>query len=126
MVILLKVKGIGSLRHELDEFVSIFLYFLDINLTNYLAYIYIYKELQIVEGLKENLLVSNDILTLKKVIIGLTTKFAIISSCQIAIFITARLKSYPIQRKTLINRLLLISPEFKVLMQFFCFSLPNN
>lgn len=81
MATLLKVKDIRFLRYELDKFVSMFLYFPSINLVNHPAYIYIYRELYIVKGLKANLLVSNNILAIKRVIINFANKSAIISIC---------------------------------------------
>lgn len=67
----LKVRGIGSPRYESDKFVFISLHFPDINLTNRLAYAHIYRELYIVEGLKANMLIGNNILPMERVIINL-------------------------------------------------------
>lgn len=77
----LKVRGIRSSRHESDEFVSMSLYFPGINSTNHPAYTHIHKKLHIVERLKANLLVGNNILAMERVIIDLATKSAMISSC---------------------------------------------
>lgn len=100
---LLKVKGIGSLRHELDEFVFMSLYFLGIDSTNRPAYAYIHKELYIVEGLKASWLVGNDILATERVIIDLANKSTMISSCQVTISIAARPRGHPVQRKVLVD-----------------------
>lgn len=81
MATLLKVRGIKSSRHKLDEFVSMSFYFPSIELTNRLAYAHIYGELYIIERLKANLLMSNDILAMERVIIDLANKFAKISIC---------------------------------------------
>lgn len=94
MVTLLKVKGIGSSRHELNEFVSLSLYFFGIESTNRPAYTYIHRELPIVEGLKANLLVRNNILATERVIIDLANKSVMISSCQVTIFVIARLRGH--------------------------------
>lgn len=96
MATLLKVKGIGSSRHKLNEFVSISLYFSDIKSTNRPAYAHIHRELYIVEGLKANLLVDNNILATERVIIDLANKSITISSCQVTIFVIARPKGHPV------------------------------
>lgn len=69
MVTPLKVRGIEFLKHELDEFVSMSLYFPNIDLTNRLAYAHIYGKLHIVKRFKANLLEGNNILATERVII---------------------------------------------------------
>lgn len=122
MMTLLKIRDIRSSRHELDKFISMSLYFPGIDSTNRLAYTHIYKNFHIVEVLKANLLLNNDILATKRVIIDLANKSAIILSCQGIIFITARPRGQPVQRKMLVDRSLIISPEFETLVQFVYFS----
>lgn len=126
MSTLLKIRGIKSSRHKLDEFVSMFFYFPGIELTNRLAYAHIYGELYIVKRLKANLLMSNDILAIERVIINLANKFARISICQVTISVAAKPKSHPVQRKVLVNRSLMIYPESETLVQFVCSSFPDN
>ena len=126
MVTSLKVKDIKTSRHELDKFVSMSLYFPGINLTNRPAYAHIHRKLYLVNKLKANLLVSNNILAIKRVIIDLDNKSAIISSCQMTIFIAGRLKGRPVQRKVLVDKSLTICPEFEALVQFVCSSFSDN
>ena len=126
MAILLKVRGIGSSRHESDEFVSMFSYFPNIDSINRPAYAHIHKELHIVERVKMNLLVGNNILTTERVIIVFAKKSAMISSCQMTISVAARPRSHPVQKKVLVDRSLTISPESEALVQFVCSSLLDN
>lgn len=126
MVTLLKIRDIRFSRHELDKFISMFLYFPGINSTNRPAYTHFYKKFHIVEVLKANLLVNNDILAIKRVIIDLANKSAIILNCQMIIFITAKPRGQPVQRKMLVDRSLIIPPEFEALMQFVYSSFLDN
>lgn len=87
MANLLKVRGIRSSKHESDKFISMFLDFSDINSRNRPIYLQIYWKLHLVEGLKANLLVSNNILATEELIINIANKTAIISRCQIIIFL---------------------------------------
>lgn len=112
--------------HESDEFVSMSLYFPSIDSTNHPAYAHIHRELHIVKRFKANLLVGNDILATKRVIIDLVNKSAMILSCQMTISIAAWPKDYPVQRKVLVDRSLTIPPESKALMQFVYSSFPDN
>lgn len=91
---LLNVKKIRLLNYKLNEFVFISLYFLNIDLRNYLIYIYIYQKLYLVKNLKANVFINNNILLIKKVIINFTNKIAIISSYYIILFVTIWVKNY--------------------------------
>lgn len=92
----LKVRGIGASRHESDEFVSMSLYFSGVNSANRPAYAHVHKELHLVNGLKANLLVGNNILAAERVIIDLANKSAMISSCQMTISVAARPRGRPV------------------------------
>ena len=122
----LKVRGIGTLKHELDKFVSIFLYFSGINLTNHPPNAHIYKKLHLVNRFKANLLVRNNIMATKRVIIDFANKSAMISSYQVPISVAARPRGRPVQRKVLVNRSLTISFKSEALVQFVCFSLSDD
>lgn len=98
---LLKVRNIRSLKHKFDEFVSMSFYFFGINSTNYSAYAHIYWKFHIIEGLKTNLLVSNNILAIERVIIDPINKSIIISSYQVILSIATRQKSHLMQKKGL-------------------------
>lgn len=93
MAILLKVRGIRSLKHKLDKFVFISLYFSGINSKNRPVYAHIYQKLYLIKGLKANLLVNNNILVIKRVVINIANKTALILSCQVIISVTPWLKS---------------------------------
>lgn len=88
----LKVKNIGIFKYKSDKFVSMSFSFFDTNVINRPIYAYIHRELHSLEGLKVNLLVGNNILATKIVVINLVNKIAIISNCQIIIAVIARLR----------------------------------
>lgn len=92
----LKVKRIGTSKHDIDEFIFMFLYFPGINSRNRPVYAHINQTLQLVKGLKANLLVSINILAKKRVIINFAIKTAVISRNQVTISVTTRLRGKPI------------------------------
>lgn len=83
-----------SLKYKLDEFILIFLYFLNTNFRNCLTNAYINQEFNLIEILKVNLLVDNNIFVTKGVIIHLAIKIAKISSYQAIISVITRPKGY--------------------------------
>lgn len=85
-----------------------------------------HRKLHLVDRFKVNLLVSNNILAMEKVIIKFANKSALISSCQVTISIVARPRGRPVQRKVLVDSSLTILSEFEAFMQFVCSSLPDN
>lgn len=93
-----------------------FLYFPDIDSTNHPAYAHIHRELSLVDGLKANLLVDNNILATERVVIDLANKSAIISSCQMTISAAARPRGSLVQKKVLVDRSLTILPESEALV----------
>ena len=126
MATLLKVRGIRFSKYESDEFISISLYFPDFDSTNRPAYTNIHRKLHIVERLKANLLVGNNILATERVIINLANKSAMISSSQLTIFIAARPRGHMVWKKVLVGRSLTIPPESEALVQFVCSSFPDD
>lgn len=78
---LLKIRNISSSKHKLDKYIFILIYFSSINIINHFDYAHIYGKLYLIEGLKANLLVGNNILAIKKIFINLANKMAIISYC---------------------------------------------
>lgn len=89
MALPLKVKSMRSSKPKSDEFVSMSLYFLGTNSKNRSFYTQISQELYLVKGLKANLLIGNEILAIKKLIINITNKTAMISSCEVIISVIA-------------------------------------
>lgn len=116
MVTILKVKSRKTFKYKLYIFVSIFLYFFSINIKNSYIYAFIHGEFKLVKGLKVNLLVGNDILVMKRVIISFTNKIIMISSCHVTISIIARPKNYAVQKKVLIDKSFNDLPEFETLI----------
>lgn len=65
MSMLLKVRGIGTSRDKLKEFAFIAFYILGLDQESLKIYAYINYKLQLVESLKINMLVRNNILYTK-------------------------------------------------------------
>lgn len=62
MPVLLKVKGISAFKHELEKFILTMVYILGFDGNGYKVYVSIICELHLVDGLKANMLVENDVL----------------------------------------------------------------
>ncbi len=90
MAVPLKVRGIGASKHESDEFVLMPIYFLTFDEHKQPVYARIYRKMHLIDGLKANMLVGNDIIALESIMIDLANPTAFITSCNVWIAITAR------------------------------------
>ena len=84
----LRVKGLNSIMHNTDEYVLVSMYLLGLKRNNNTALIYIIREIHLINGLKANLLMGNNIMGPKKIILDVSKNKARISSCDIIIKIT--------------------------------------
>lgn len=101
MASLLQVRGIGSFQHDSDEYVTIPLYFLRKDKDGQTVYASMERELHLVDGLKANMLVENNILGPKQFSINIAGRSAFIASCKVYLNIDAKQRGQPVQRKVL-------------------------
>lgn len=85
-----KIRGIGSFKHWTDEYVLIPLYFIEKKDNGTPAYASVERELHLVEGLRANILIANDLLRPEDVSINIAAKTAYIGSFKIKIALNAK------------------------------------
>ena len=81
----LRVKGLDSIMHNIDEYVLILMYLLGLKRDNNKALTCIMREIYLINNLKINLLIRNNIIELKKIILNVSKNEARIDSCNIII-----------------------------------------
>lgn len=82
------------------------------------VYIYIQCKLYLIKGLKENMLISNDIFDTKNFSINFSNIFIYIKSCDINIVINAKYHAQYFKYKILANAIIFISLKSKALVFF--------
>lgn len=112
----LKVRGIGASKHESSEFAALSLYFPGKNAVGNLVYAAFWCEIHLVEGLRANLLVGNDIMSPEAMVIDLGKKTAVIGACGVSIDVNARQRGQFLARKLLINQDSVIPPRSKAMI----------
>lgn len=90
MVSPLKVRGNSSSRNETDKYVTVPLYLLGEKNNSAKAYAYIWRELHLVNGLKTNILIGNDIIKPEGILIDISSKSTYVSSCKIKFWIDTK------------------------------------
>lgn len=126
MPVPLKVRGIGASRHESKEFALTTLYIPGLDREGSEVYTCIKCELHLVEGLKANMLIGNDILCTEGFTINLASISAHISSCGVTIVINARNHLQFLRRNVLANATTFILPKSEALINFQQIPLPDS
>lgn len=90
MSTLLKVKGIRTFKHKLREFATLSLYFPRKNNAKQLVYIFLICKIHLVEDLRVNLLIRNNIMSPEGFVINVKGKKALMGSYKVTIPIDVR------------------------------------
>ena len=67
----LRVKGFKSIMHDIDEYILILMYIFIVR-NDIKVLCRIYKEIHLVNNLKVYMLLNNDIISLKKIVLNVT------------------------------------------------------
>ena len=86
----LRVKGLGSAMHDTDEYVLIPMYLPGVKTDGNKALACVTREIHLVNGLKANLLMGNDIMGPEEIVLDVSKNEARIGSCDITISISTR------------------------------------
>lgn len=116
MAIFLKMHSIRAFKHELDKFVLMPIYFLGVEKYKQLVYACIYRKMHLIDGLKANILVKNNIMALKDLMIDLANFITFISSCNVWIAIIARQRGQPLRKKLMADTTVFLPPNSKSLV----------
>lgn len=90
MSTLLKIRGISASKHKSGEFATLFLYFPEKNNAGQQVYASLTYEIYLVKGLRANLLIRNNIMSLKGFIIDIKKRSVFIESCEVTVPIDVR------------------------------------
>ena len=122
----LKVRGIGASKHEFSKFAALSLYFPGRNAIRDLIYAALRCEIYLVESLRANLLVGNDIMSPEAMVINLGKKTAIIGTCGVFIDVNTRQRGQFFARKLLTNQDSVIPPCSEAMISLEKLPLPDN
>ena len=126
MPVPLKVRGIGASRHESGEFAFTALYMPGLNQEGSEVYAYVQCKLHLVDGLKANMLIGNDVLYTESFTINLASASAHILSCGVTIVINARNHSQFLKRNVLANTTTFIPLKSEALVNIRQIPLPDS
>lgn len=126
MPVPLKVRGIGTLRYKLEEFAFTAFNMTSLDQRGSEVYTCIKYKLHLVEGLKANIFIGNDVFYIEGFTINLTNAFAYILSCGMTIIMNARNHSQFLNCNILANAIIFVPPKSETFVNFWQISLPDS
>lgn len=106
----LKVRGIGTSKYKSEEFAALSLYFPGKDGAGKLVYASVRCEIHLVEDLKANLLIGNDIMSPENFVIDIEKRTTLIKSCGVTIPISARQRGQFPTKKLLTSEVSVVPP----------------
>lgn len=100
----LKVRGIRTSKHESAQFAEVSLFFLGESDEGQRVYAFIRCELHLVEGLRANILIGNDILAPESFVLNVALDHALVESCRVKITIRARQRGQFLKKRLLAEK----------------------
>ncbi len=112
----LKVRGIGASKYESGEFAALSLYFPEKNNAGQQVYASLTCEIHLVEGLRANILIGNDIMSPESFVIDVKKKSVLIGSCGVTVPIDARQRGQFLTRRLLSSHETVVPPRSEAMI----------
>ena len=122
----LRVRGIGSSKHNSGEYAILFLYFSSKDNASQQVYASLTYKIHLIKGLRTNLLIGNNIMSLKNFIIDIKKKIVLIESCDVTVLINARQRGQFLTRKLFASQETVVPPRSEAMILLIPLSLPDN
>ena len=126
MSTLTNIRGIGTSKHESAQFAALSLYFPGEDQAGQQVYASIRCELHLVDGLRANILVGNNILSPEGFAININKNRALIRSCGVTIPINAKQRGQFFRRKLLASDENVVPPRSETMIPLAPVSLPDD
>lgn len=91
-----------------------------------LVYTLLRCKIHLVEGLKANVLIENDIMLSENFVIDIKKKTMLIGSCRVTVLISTRQRGQLFIKKLLISKLIMVSSQSKALISLIPVFVPDN
>ena len=122
----MKVRDISASKHESLEFAALSLYFPGKNDVGNLVYASLQCEIHLVKGLRANLLIGNNIMSPKAMVINPKKKTALIGVCGVIIDVNTKQRGQFLAKRLLTSQESIISPCSEAMIFLMKLPLPDN
>ena len=121
-----KVRKIKASKYKSREFAALLLYLPEKNNAGQLIYASLTCKIHLIKDLGAILLIENDIISLKSLVIVVKETNVVIGSCEVIVPIDVKNKKQFLTRKILERQETMISPYSKAMVLLFSLSLSDN
>lgn len=122
----LKIRGIRVSKDEFAQFAELFFFLPGENNQRQKVYIFFKCKLHLVEGLRANMLIGNNILASESFVLNIGLGHAVVGSCGVKITIRARQKDQFLKRKHLAENDVVVPLRFEAIILLLSMPLPDN
>ena len=126
MSIPLKIRGIGTSKHESAQFAEVALFLPGESNKGQRVYASIRCELHLVEGLRANILIGNNILAPESFVLNVGLGHALVGSCGVKIAIRAKQRGQFLKKRLLAEKNRVIPPRSETMVPFLPVPLPDD
>ena len=122
----LKVRGIGTSKHESAQFAEVSLFLPGESNEGQRVYASIRCELHLVEGLRANILIGNNILAPESFVLNIGLGHALIGSCGVKITIKAKQRGQFLKKRLLAEKDGVVPPRSETMVPLLPVPLPDD
>ena len=126
MSTLLKVRGIGASKHESTQFAELSFFLPGEDNEGQKVYASIKCKLHLVERLRANILVGNNILAPESFVLNVGLGHALVGSCKVKIAVRARQRDQFLMKRLIAEKDKVVSPRSEAVIPILPVPLPDN
>ena len=117
MIISLTVRDLSTRQHKTNEYVMILIFMIDINVVDEIVRAIFRREIHVVDDLKTNILIDNDIMSSKDIFVDSKKHSTNIENCKI--IVSMKVKSFDaiISKSIHLRRIILILSRWEILVK---------
>ena len=99
MTFFIIVRDLNITQHENFRYVILFIYLFDITNDDVFVKIFIEKKVHLMKNLKVNILIENDIIVSKKILVNIINRITNIRNCDVIVSLNVRFKAIHAQQR---------------------------
>ena len=125
MIIFISVRKLNINKHMFDEYVIIDIYFLKHKNDNAII-IKITRETHLIDDLKINMLIENDCIDFKKIIVDVANNIVYINSCDVIVAMNVKISRIIVQIFVHARKTIIVSSQFKIIISMHYITIFND
>ena len=126
MIIFITMRDLNTDKHIINKYIIVFIIFIEKNNKSNDVCVMFRREVHVIDNLKINIFMKNEIMNLKKIFIDFDHNIARINNCNVNIFIKIRTFNKTITKSIHLKKIIIIFSKSKILVLMHHFNVSNN